>query len=258
MVNRVSTSGAAFLACLAGCLASVNPAAVAGDKIEFSSAPDALAVPQSVRSVRQDPAAMIRETLARHHTEGSDFNGAASGNYVGIVIPATTAKSHDHFGWTAPFEHSEDEESDSSFDLFPARKSSSAATNSNNWSISADKDSGFIAKDGIWAKDTPLRLNPIAACSIRRRRVAEVRRAGRWLVIPPVRPPFIGTGLVARIWFAARARIPRDPATRVMDSLRKITIAPIIDSRLAAFSQSEDGELFCAGYVKKLTQRLVN
>ncbi len=154
MVNRVSTSGAAFLACLAGCLASVTPAAIAGDKIEFSPAPDALAVPQTMRAARQNTAAMIRDTLSKHRAVGSDFNGAMSGNFVTIVVPTTTSKTHDRFGWTAPFEVSQDEESDSTLDLSPAKKSGSTLTNSGTWSVSTEKDSSF-SKESIWAKDMP-------------------------------------------------------------------------------------------------------
>ncbi len=151
MVNRVSTSRVAQLALLAGSFAVVSPLAMAGDKIEFSPAPEALAVPQSQRSVRQDTAATIRETLSKHHVEASDFNGTASGTYVTIVLPAaTSAKSHDHFGWTAPFEQPQEQESDSSADLLSDKKSS-PSTHTNSWSTSSTDTSS--SKEGSWTKD---------------------------------------------------------------------------------------------------------
>ncbi|HEY3855772.1 MAG TPA: hypothetical protein VGO67_15395 [Verrucomicrobiae bacterium] len=96
---------------------------------------------------------MIRETLSSHHGQGSDFNGSASGNYVAIIIPATSSsKSRDHFGWTPPFEQAQDQESDS-FDVLAPKKTGSTQTN--NWTVSSDKDSTGFSKEGSFSKDTP-------------------------------------------------------------------------------------------------------
>jgi hypothetical protein len=147
MVYRSSISGTALLALFAMSLASVQSSAVAGDKIEFSPAPDALAVPRLERTVTQDPASAFKESLSRHHAEGSDFT-TTSGSAVTIIIPVT--KSRDHFGWTPPFEQGQDQDADSGLDLFAPRKPAAAHTNS--WNVSKDSDTGF-SRDRTWNKE---------------------------------------------------------------------------------------------------------
>jgi hypothetical protein len=151
---------AVSLAFIAACFAVVVPRAVAGDKINFSDPSDHLLdVPRQERNLKPINAPTFREALS-HHGEGSDFGGTASGTT--IIIPAT--KSLQHFGWTAPFEKSRDQnQDDRDADRDPDRDadndgfgpdplaSGKTSTPTNSWSATTDHDSAF-SMDGEWQR----------------------------------------------------------------------------------------------------------
>ncbi|HUD49259.1 MAG TPA: hypothetical protein VMR33_20695 [Candidatus Baltobacteraceae bacterium] len=151
MVYRVSNSVAALLPLMAGCLGLIQPAANAGDKIEFSAPSALLEVPHPEAASKVDAVGALNAALSKHQDEQASESSYSPTPMV--IIPAQKSGGGG-FGWTAPFEDDPDQADrgdGSGLDLFAPKK---AAAPTKTETLLNDKQPG-ISRDGNWTRFDP-------------------------------------------------------------------------------------------------------